>query len=192
MLERTWNKWNITDCQQECKRVQILWKTKIHQPEVFLNMDSTSLTNIGLPRFLVSSCASTGIRTFKGLSMPSKLYCTICYNKIFSFYLFLYFFIYLWLRWVFVAACGLSLVAVSGGYSSLRCMGFSLWWLLLLEHGLQEHGLQQLQHVGSVVAAHGLQSAGSVVAHGLRGSKECGIFPDQGSNPCPLHWQADS
>ena len=19
----------------------------------------------------------------------------------------------------------------------------------------------------------------------------CGIFPDQGSNPCPLHWQAD-
>ena len=20
----------------------------------------------------------------------------------------------------------------------------------------------------------------------------CGIFPDQGSNPCPLHWQADS
>ena len=20
----------------------------------------------------------------------------------------------------------------------------------------------------------------------------CGIFPDQGLNPCPLHWQADS
>ena len=27
---------------------------------------------------------------------------------------------------------GLSLVAASGGYSSLRCVGFSLWWLLLL------------------------------------------------------------
>ena len=27
---------------------------------------------------------------------------------------------------------GFSLVAVSGGYSSLRCAGFSLWWLLLL------------------------------------------------------------
>ena len=37
---------------------------------------------------------------------------------------------YFWLRWVFVAACGLSLVAVSGGYSSLRCTGFSLQWLL--------------------------------------------------------------
>ena len=32
----------------------------------------------------------------------------------------------------FVAAHGLSLVAVSGGYSSLQCSGFSLWWLLLL------------------------------------------------------------
>ena len=41
-------------------------------------------------------------------------------------------FIYLWLRWVFVAACGLSLVVVSGDYSSLRCVGFSLQWFLLL------------------------------------------------------------
>ena len=46
-------------------------------------------------------------------------------------------FIYFWLRWVFVAAPGLSLVAVSGGYSSWWCVGFSLWWLLLVaEHGL--------------------------------------------------------
>ena len=36
-----------------------------------------------------------------------------------------------WLRWVFVAASGLSLVAVSGGYSSLQCVGFLLWRLLL-------------------------------------------------------------
>ena len=42
-------------------------------------------------------------------------------------------FIYSWLRWVFVAACGFSLVAASGGYSSLRCVGFSLQWLLLLQ-----------------------------------------------------------
>ena len=43
---------------------------------------------------------------------------------------FIYF--YFWLRWVFVAAHGLSLVAASGGHSSLRCAGFSLWWCLLL------------------------------------------------------------
>ena len=39
---------------------------------------------------------------------------------------------YFWLRWVFIVARGLSLVAVSRGYSSLRCAGFSLRWLLLL------------------------------------------------------------
>ena len=41
-------------------------------------------------------------------------------------------FIYLWLFWVIVAAYGLSLVAVSRGYSLLLCKGFSLRWLLLL------------------------------------------------------------
>ena len=30
------------------------------------------------------------------------------------------------------------------------------------------------------------------MAHGLSCSVACGIFPGQGSNPCPLHWQADS
>ena len=40
----------------------------------------------------------------------------------------------------------------------------------------------------SVAVAHGLSSAGSVVvAHGLSCSAACGIFPDQGSNLCPLH-----
>ena len=59
-------------------------------------------------------------------------------------------FIYLfWLRWVFIAARGLSLVAASRGYSSLQCAGFSLWWLLLL------------WSTGSVVAARGLSSCGS-------------------------------
>ena len=43
-----------------------------------------------------------------------------------------------------------------------------------------------------------LQSTGSrrassvIVAHGPSCSAACGIFPDQGSNPCPVHWQADS
>ena len=54
--------------------------------------------------------------------------------KLFIFFLIYLFilFIYFWLRWVFIAACELSLVAVSVGYSLLRCAGFSLWWLLLL------------------------------------------------------------
>ena len=50
--------------------------------------------------------------------------------------------------WVFVAARRLSLVAVSGGYSSLQCVGFSLWWLLLA---------WALGSLASVVVACGLQ-----------------------------------
>ena len=54
-------------------------------------------------------------------------YCPKCFLKNF------------WLRWVFVAARGLSLVAASGGYSSLRCAGFSLQWLLLLQSMASRH-----------------------------------------------------
>ena len=46
---------------------------------------------------------------------------------------------------------------------------------------------------GSVVVARRLQSTGSVVVvHRLSRSVACGIFSDQGSNLCPLKWQADS
>ena len=41
----------------------------------------------------------------------------------------------------------------------------------------------------SLVAEHRLQI---IVAHGPSCSMACGIFPDQGSNPCSLHRQADS
>ena len=54
-----------------------------------------------------------------------------------------------------------SVVVASGGYSSLWCTGFSLQWLLIAEHGLYVHRLQQLWHVGSVVVARGLSSCGS-------------------------------
>ena len=41
-----------------------------------------------------------------------------------------------------------------------------------------------------------LQSTGVrasvVVVHRTSCLEPCGIFPDQGSNLCPLHWQADS
>ena len=48
--------------------------------------------------------------------------------------------------------------------------------------------------VASPAAEHRLQTrAGSAtVAHGPSCSAACGILPDQGSNPRPLHWQADS
>ena len=62
----------------------------------------------------------------------------------------------------------------SGGHSSSPCAGLSLSRPLLLQ-------------------STGSRRAGSAaVAHGPSCSEACGIFPDQGSNPCPLHWQADS
>ena len=69
---------------------------------------------------------------------------------------------------------GLSPVVVSGGHSSLWCTGLSLSQPLLLQS-------TSSRCAGSVV-----------VAHGPSCSTACGIFPDQGLNPCPLHWQADS
>ena len=92
----------------------------------------------------------------------------------FHFLKFIYLFIYLWLCWAFVSVRGLSPVAASGGYSSLLCAGLSLSWPLLLRS-------TRSRRAGSVV-----------VAHGPSCSAACGIFPDQGSNPCPLHRQADS
>ena len=66
----------------------------------------------------------------------------------------IYFFIYFWLCWVFIAAHGLSLVAVSGDYSSLCYTGFSSWWLLLLgSTGPRAHRLQQLCYMGSRLRA---------------------------------------
>ena len=83
-------------------------------------------------------------------------------------------FIYIWLRWVFAPARGLSPVAASGGHSSWRCAGLSLSRPLLLR-------------------STGSRRAGSVVvAHGPSCSAARGILPDQASNPCALHWQADS
>ena len=93
---------------------------------------------------------------------------------LFFFNIYIYLFIYFWLCWVFVSVRGLSLVAASGSHSSSRCAGLSLSWPLLLR-------------------STGSRRAGSVVvAHGPSCSVACGNFPDQGSNPCPPHWQADS
>ena len=80
----------------------------------------------------------------------------LIHDSFFNFNFFLRF-IYFCLGWVFVAACRLSLVVVSGGYSKLQCVGFSFQWFFLL------------------------RSAGSVVVHGLSTSMACGIFLDQES-----------
>ena len=79
---------------------------------------------------------------------------------------------FLQLRWAGSALCC--------GARASHCGGFSCC-------GAQALGMQ-----ASIVVAHRLQSAGPVaVAHGTSCSAACEIFPDQGSNPRPLHWQAE-
>ena len=82
---------------------------------------------------------------------------------------------------LFLAVLGLcfcvrafSSCVASGGHSSSRCAGLSLSRPLLLRS-------TGFRRAGSVIVAHGPSCS---VAHG--------IFPDQGPNPCALHWQADS
>ena len=49
--------------------------------------------------------------------------------------------------------------------------------------------------MGAVVVAPGLKSRGPVVVvhgHGLHIGAPCGVFQDQESNWCLLHWPVDS
>ena len=102
------------------------------------------------------------------------------YNKVyisffffFNFYLLFIYYVYPWLCWAPISLWGLSPVAASGGHSSSRCAGLSPSRPLLLR-------------------SRGSRRSGSAaVAHGPSRSAACGILPDQGPNPCPLHWQAD-
>ena len=80
--------------------------------------------------------------------------------------------VYFLLHWVFVTVCRVSLIVASEGSSAVRRL---------------------LIAVASLVWSTGSRRTGSVVvAHRLSRPMACGIFPDQGSNPCPLHWQADA
>ena len=85
------------------------------------------------------------------------------------------------LSYLFIFGCvgssflceGFSLVVASKGHSKSRCAGLTVAASLVVGHRLQTRRLS---------------SCGS----GPSCSTVCGIFPDQGSNPCPLHWRADS
>ena len=68
---------------------------------------------------------------------------------------------------------GLSLVGASKGYSLVA--------------------MCSLLQVASLVAEPGLwvQGLTVIVAQRLNSPAAGGILPDQGSNPCPLRWQAD-
>ena len=80
------------------------------------------------------------------------------------------------LPWAFLAVCGLSLEARGVCSAVVVCRLLTVVASLVAERGPGARALQKLQHAGSVVVAH----------------MACGIFPDQGLNPCLLHCKVDS
>ena len=95
-------------------------------------------------------------------------------------------FIYLFLAALGIRCCAQALSSCSEqGPLFIAVRGPTAVASPAAEHGLQAHGLSSC---GSQAPERRLSS----VEHGPRCSAACGIFPDQGTNPCPLHWQVDS
>ena len=111
------------------------------------------------------------------------LLCCLVYIYIYIFNC-IYFSIYFWLCWVFMAAWAFPELQQGEATFQLWHAGLSPWCLLLLQsmssrvHGSQQLWLTSSRATGSIIVAHGLSSSGS---HG--------ILLNQGSNPCLLHWQ---
>ena len=96
-------------------------------------------------------------------------------------------FIYLFLSVPGLHCCAWAFSTVaSKGYSLLLCMAFTLPWFLLL----RSPGSWPISF--SSCGFGTLELRLSSCGHWLNYFKACGIFLDQGSNPCPLHWQVDS
>ena len=82
---------------------------------------------------------------------------------------------------------------MSEGHSSSWCVASHC-------SGLSRCGAWTPGALASVAVAHRFSSCSSQaperkpssVAHGPSCSAACGIFPEQGLNLCPPHWQADS
>ena len=108
----------------------------------------------------------------------------------------------------FFFSCSFYLFIFGCAGSSLLCGLFfscSKWGLLSSSGAWASHcgsfsycGAQDLGVKATIVATHELRSCGSwapeqvAVVHRLSCSVASGIFPDQRSNPCLLHWQMDS
>ena len=106
----------------------------------------SKLPIICIPHCLSTKCLSLSLHVSAlCLQMEFCLYTSIppfLKKDLFVICLFINWLIDFWLLWVFVATCRLSLVAASRRYSSLQCMGFSLWLLLLWSTDSRALGLR--------------------------------------------------
>ena len=134
----------------------------------FFSFDSSHPKAANWYLTVVFMCISLMISDVEHLFMYLLAICISSLENVYSSplpYLFIYLFIF-WLHWVFIAVCGLSLVAVSRGYSPLQCTGFPLRWLLLLRSmgsrhpGFSSCGSQGLERRLSSCGAQALYLCG--------------------------------
>ena len=163
---------SLEDKEAHCDSAQLSY-LELHLPGASSQMEAPgthTFYNFPFCFPLSKSCLNSGThsRTHCPL-LPQTMYIYVFLFVCFCFFNF-YLFIYL-----FMAVLGLRFCArafSSGGkrgHSSSRCAGLSLSRPLLLR-------------------STGSRRAGSaIVAHRPSCSVACGIVPDQGSNPCPLH-----
>ena len=105
-----------------------------------------NVQGISLVIYITGMYSPSGITSWQQLEeclAHSRCSVDICIEWMTSDTFFFFFLIYLF---IFIFGCvgslllhGLSLVTVSRGYSSLRCVGFSLRWLLLLQSTGSRH-----------------------------------------------------
>ena len=140
------------------KYLNILAKSMLLFPLIFFLMPGRCGITSFLPFLILVSCVSFSFSwvVFPGILNFSWYFQRASFFVVVVVYKFIYYFIYFWLCWVFVAACGLSLLAASRGYSLLRCAGLLQWLLLLWSTGSRCVGFsscgtraQQLWLVGS-------------------------------------------
>ena len=105
----------------------------------------------------------------------------ICFFVCLFFILFIYLNLFIYLIYLFLAALGLR--CCTRAFSSCKRAGATL------------HCSARASHCGGLSCCRARAPgawASVAVAPRLSCSSACGILPDQGSNPRPPHWQADS
>ena len=120
--------WMSNDLYTACMRAQSLQSSPTFRDSMDCSLPGSSVHEIFPARIL----EWVAISSSRGSSWPRYQTCLSCVAGEFFFFFFNNF-IYFCLCWVLVAACRLSLVTVSEGYSLLQYAGFSLQWLLLFQ-----------------------------------------------------------
>ena len=112
-----------------------------------------------------------------------RIFCNHVSHVYFIFLVFIF-----WLLWVFVAACRLSVVAESGGFSSCGALALGARASVVAALGLSSWGTWALEHASfSNCGLRALQCSACsvVVAHWLSCSVACGIFLGRGRTRVP-------